>query len=75
MSILQSDPNINLYVFLHSRFIIVCYPNHELKYWTLLLLLGAVHKLRHPPRGGGGVFKKMTLDDIGGRGGQSKDDR
>jgi hypothetical protein len=37
--------------------------------------LGAVHKLRHPLRGGGGVFKKMTLDDIGGRGGQSKDDR
>jgi hypothetical protein len=28
-----------------------------------------------PLRGGGWVFEKMTLNDTGGRGGQSKDDR
>ena len=39
--------------------------------FLLLLLglpLGAVHKLRHPLSGGGGVLKKMTKDYIGGRG-------
>ena len=30
--------------------------------------LGAVHKLRHPIRGHGGVSQKMTKDDRGGVG-------
>ena len=37
--------------------------------------LGAVHKLRHPIRGYGGVSQKMTKDDRGEGGGLAKDDR
>ena len=37
--------------------------------------LGAVHKLRHPIRGYGGVSQKMTQDDRGVGGGLTKDDR
>ena len=39
-----------------------------------LLFLGAVHKLRHPNWGYGGVSQKMTQDDKGGGGGLGKDD-
>ena len=41
----------------------------------LIYTLGAVHKLRHPIRGYGGVSQKMTKDDIGEGGGLAKDDR
>ena len=37
--------------------------------------LGIVHKLRHPIRGYGGVWQKMTIDDRGEGGGLAKDDR
>ena len=40
-----------------------------------IFVLGAVHKLRHPIRGYGGVSQKMTKDDRGGGGGPAKDDR
>ena len=32
--------------------------------------LGAVHILRQPPEGGGGVSQKLTIADEGGRGGK-----
>ena len=38
-------------------------------------IYGAVHKLRHPIRGYGGVSQKMTQDDRGVGGGLAKDDR
>ena len=38
-------------------------------------VLGAVHKLRHPNRGYGGVSQKMTKVDRGEGGGLAKDDR
>ena len=37
--------------------------------------LGAVHKLRHPIRGYGGVSQKMTQDDRRVGGGLAKNDR
>ena len=37
--------------------------------------LGAVHKLRHPIGGYGGVSQNMTKDDRGEGGGLTKDDR
>ena len=40
-----------------------------------LVSIGAVHKLRHPIRGYGGVSQKMTKDDRGEGGGLAKDDR
>ena len=36
--------------------------------------LGAVHILRQPPEGGGGVSQKLTIADEGGRGGKPKAD-
>ena len=36
------------------------------KTWKYDDLLAAVHKLRHPIRGYGGVSQKMTKDDRGG---------
>ena len=36
--------------------------------------LGAVHKLRHPIRGYGGLDQKMTKDDRGVGGSMAKDD-
>ena len=36
--------------------------------------LGAVHILRQPPEGGGGVSQKLTIADEGGRGGKSNAD-
>ena len=42
---------------------------------TFLIILGAVHKLRHPIRGYGGVIQKMAQDDRGVGGGLAKDDR
>ena len=35
---------------------------------TFLIILGAVHKLRHPIRGYRGVSQKMTKDDRGREG-------
>ena len=42
---------------------------------NMRILQGAVHKLRHPIRGYGGVSQKMTKDDRGDGGGLAKDDR
>ena len=42
---------------------------------NLFIYLGAVHKLRHPIRGYGGVSQKMTKDDRGEGGGLAKGDR
>ena len=36
--------------------------------------LGAVHILRQPPEGGGGVSQKLTNADKGGRGGKPNAD-
>ena len=36
--------------------------------------LGAVHILRQPPEGGGGVSQKLTIADKGGRGGKPNAD-
>ena len=36
--------------------------------------LGAVHILRQPPEGGGGVSQKLTIADEGGRGGKPNAD-
>ena len=33
---------------------------------TIMMLLGAVHILRQPPEGGGGVSQKLTIADKGG---------
>ena len=38
---------------------------------VIWLCLGAVHILRQPPEGGGGVSQKLTIADEG-RGGQKK---
>ena len=42
---------------------------------NMRILQGAVHKLRHPIRGYGGVSQKMTPYDRGVGGGLAKDDR
>ena len=47
----------------------------NMEFFFIYLALGAVHKLRHPIRGHGGVSQKMTQDDKGVGGGPAKDDR